>query len=371
MKLVNMHSILQPTISENYAHPAFNITAFHQLKGVLQVHENLRTPAIVQIGMMAISFLGEAGDISDSSLDEKARGADRLFGYVQELKETFRIPLVIHADHCKDVETIRMLIKKGFTSVMIDGSHLPFSENIELTREVVKIARPMGVTVEAELGILAGTEDNIFSETSTYTNPMLVPEFIRKTEANCLALSFGTKHGVRKGTSIKLRKEIVSAARENLLHSGYSTALVSHGSSTVPEYIVKEINNLGGKLTGVGGIPVPALQEVIACGIGKINIDTDMRLSITRNIRELLSKSDSVYSDTEAIKIRRNLEENAGEIDFRNFLAPVRSLLLTGEINSTFDQKIAECLEKGAAEMASQLLVQFNTVARAGILSTA
>ncbi len=364
MKLINLHTLLEPTLNSNYAHPAFNITAFHQLKGVLEVHETLRTPAVIQIGMMAIGFLGNADDFTSTGIEEKAAGADRLFSYLRRLDSSFSIPVVIHADHCKDLETIQMLVDKGFTSVMIDGSHLPFSENIALTRRAVEIAHPHGVSVEAELGVLAGTEDNIFSENSTYTNPMRVPEFIEKTGADCLALSFGTKHGVKKGTDVKLRKEIVCSARECLLHSGFSTPLVSHGSSTVPAYIVQAINQLGGKMEGVGGIPIPALKQVIENGIGKINIDTDMRLSITRNIRTLLSESDYTTTDEKALKVEELLKQIPSEIDFRKFLFPVKNTLLTGETSSAFTIAVAAALERGAAEIAAQLLVNFNAIGK-------
>ncbi len=368
MRLINLHTLLQPTVSSNYAHPAFNITAYHQLKGVLDVHEFLHTPAVIQIGMMAIGFLGGAKDFTRTGLEEKAAGADRLNSYLKSLESRYSIPIVIHADHCKDLETIQMLVNKGFTSVMIDGSHLPFSENIELTREAVRIAHPRGVSVEAELGVLAGTEENIFSESSTYTNPMLVSEFIDKTGADCLALSFGTKHGVKKGIDVTLRKEIVCAARECLLHSGFTTPLISHGSSTVPNYIVREINRLGGKMEGVGGIPVPALKQVIECGIGKINIDTDMRLSITRNIRELFSESGSFQSDSDATEVARYLNDNPAEIDFRKILAPVSTTLITGQTDSDFSKDIAISLERGAAEIAAQLIVEFNAVGKSRIL---
>ena len=250
-----MSAILENTLTQGYAQGAFNFTCFPQLKAILETHEIFHSPAIVEIGGIALGYLGNAADMNNATLEEKTRGAENVIAMLKQLDPLFTIPVAIHADHVKDLATIKMLVDKGFTSVMIDGSHLSFEENAELTREVVRLAHPHGVTVEAELGILAGTEDKIFSEESTYTNPLKVVDFIKKTGADCLALSYGTKHGVKKGLKVKLRREIVIAAAENLRHERLKAVLVSHGSSTVPAYLVEDINALGGKLEGVGGIP--------------------------------------------------------------------------------------------------------------------
>lgn len=357
-----MYSILENTLENSYAQGAFNVTCYQQLKAVLATHDALRSPAIIQVGNIAMGFLGKAKDMNNATLKEKSIGAKNIKQMIDSLKDNFSIPAALHADHMKDLETIKMLVQNGFTSVMIDGSHLPFNDNVELTREVVKYAHKTGITVEGELGVLAGAEDDIFSEKSTYTNPMMVADFLKKTGADCLALSYGTKHGVKKGLSIKLRREIVIASRENILHERIEAMLVSHGSSTVPAYIVEDINNLGGKLEGVGGIPLDELDAVIKGGISKINIDTDMRLSITRNVREFLAKS--ILRDTDPIlkSIWNILKENPSEIDFRVFLYPLRDMLTEGTSLGEAGQYIEACIEKAVFEIVSQLIVQFGSV---------
>ncbi len=161
------------------------------------------------------------------------------------------------------MESVKAAIAGGYTSVMIDGSSLPFDENKELTREVVKYAHARGVSVEGELGVLAGVEDHVFAASSTYTNPLSAVEFVRDTGVDALAISYGTMHGASKGKNVKLRREIPIAIRECLAHEDLDCALVSHGSSTVPQYIVREINELGGQIGEAHGIPVAELLEAI------------------------------------------------------------------------------------------------------------
>jgi fructose-bisphosphate aldolase class II len=362
MDLMPMFPILENAASNNYAQGAFNVTCFQQVKTVLKVHDALRSPAIIEAGSPALGYLGKAPDMSHSSLEEKRRGAKNLHSMVLNMRDQVAIPVALHADHVKEFETIRMLIEEGFTSVMIDGSSLSFVDNIELTREVVKYAHQYGVTVEAELGVLAGMEDDLFSENSTYTNPMKVVEFLKKTQADCLALSYGTKHGVKKGNNVKLRKEIVIAAMENMRHEGIKAVLVSHGSSTVPAYVVEDNRNLGGKIENAGGIPVEELKEVIRYGISKINIDTDQRLCITRNIREYLVNSPEKNNDPVLKEIDEYMTQNPEEIDFRMYLRPMGHLLVDstarGEGNIS---SIIRCMERGVAEIVGSLIVQFGS----------
>lgn len=364
MNLIPMLPILEKTSTEGYAQGAFNVTCFPQLKAVLETHEIFHSPAIVQIGNIALGYLGRAADMNNSTFEEKTRGAENIVKMLKLLDAEISVPVALHADHVKDFATIKMLVEKGFTSVMIDGSHLSFDENVDLTREVVRLAHPHGVTVEGELGVLAGTEDKVFSEDSTYTNPLKVVEFIKKTGTDCLALSYGTKHGVKKGLKIKLRREIVLAAAENLRHERLKAVLVSHGSSTVPSYLVEDINALGGKLEGVGGIPLDELKAVIAAGIGKINIDTDIRLAVTRNLREYFSRVSP--SDPIKMKIKDLLAEKPQEIDFRLFLQPIQDFLTDGSRAIPADLiPIYSCLKQGTMEIVGTLLVQFGSPGKA------
>jgi fructose-bisphosphate aldolase class II len=363
MNLIPMFPILEKTLDHNYAQGAFNVTSCQQVKSILEIHDMLRSPAIVQVGNIAMGYMGSAVDMNNSTLQEKRRGAKNVYSMVRSFGESMSIPIALHADHVKDFETIKMLIEEGFTSVMIDASYLSFDENIEVTREVVKHAHPFGVTVEAELGVLAGVEDDMFSENSTYTNPMKVVEFLKKTKADCLALSYGTKHGIKKGTNVKLRKEIVIAAKENMRHEGIKAVLVSHGSSTVPAYIVEDNIKVGGKINGAGGIPIAELKEIIKCGIAKINIDTDLRLAITRNIREYLVNSPLKTSDPIFKEVWEKMKAAPSEIDFRAYLSPIEPLLLDGSMQAQGNvRNIIHCMEKGVAEIVSSLIVQFGSI---------
>jgi fructose-bisphosphate aldolase class II len=363
MDLIPMYPILEKAMDHNYAQGAFNVTSFQQVRTVLEVHEALRSPAILAVGGIALGYLGGAADMNKASLEEKKRGAQNVYAMVRKMDDEITIPVALHADHVKDFATIQAVVDAGFTSVMIDGSHLSFAGNIELTREVVKYAHPHGVTVEAELGVLAGVEDDLFSENSTYTNPVKVVEFLKQTQADCLALSYGTKHGVQKGANVKLRKEIVIAAMENLRHEGIKVPLVSHGSSTVPAYIVEDNSKLGGTIKNAGGIPITELQEIIRCGIAKINIDTDLRLCITRNIREFLLNSPLKETDLTLKAIWEKMTANPAEIDFRLYLAPIAELLLDASVPAEGNVRgIIRCMERGIAEIVSTLLVQFGSV---------
>lgn len=363
MKLVPMYSMLMSAQEKGYAQGAFNVTCFPQLEAVLQAHEIMRSPALIQVGNIAVGYLGDAKEMNNSTLEEKRKGAKNIIKMLDSLKDKYSIPVAINADHSKDFDVIKALIEAGFTSVMYDGSHLPIPENIENTREVVKLAHKYGVTVEAELGILSGKEEHVFSENSTYTNPMDVVDFIKKTGADCLALSYGTTHGVKKGIDVVLRQEIVIASRENLLRSGLNVPLVSHGSSTVPKYIVEDINGYGGKLSGVGGIPISELTSAIEKGICKINIDTDMRLSITRNIRELLFNADQTSDGSTFKAIRSYMSENPSELDFRLYMDVMKKTLLNINEKQDAEQKLlVEAMSRGVLEMVSQLLVQFGSI---------
>jgi fructose-bisphosphate aldolase class II len=249
---------------------------------------------------------------------------------------------------------------------MIDGSHLPFDQNVELTREVTKFAHILGVTVEGELGVLAGMEDDIFSEKSTYTNPMKVCEFFKKTGVDCLAISYGTKHGAVKGENIKLRKEIAIASTENLRHEGIFGVLVSHGSSTVPHHIVEEINSMGGKIVNASGIPIDQLKSVIPFGIGKINVDTDIRLAVTRNIREFFIKNKSKQSSSSIGAVWELMEKKAEQFDPRVYLTPIMDELITDVLIEDEDiLSIVDCIKRGVREVVGFLIVHFGSYGKA------
>ena len=248
MPLVPLRPVLDATVKYGYAQGAFNVNAVAQAEAVIAVHEMFRSPAILQGADLANAFMGGRVDFANGTLEDKKKGARNIAEAVKKFAEQSPIPVVLHLDHGKNFDSCVAAIEGGYTSVMIDGSSLPFEENVELTREVVKYAHARGVSVEGELGVLAGVEDHVFAANSTYTNPLSAIEFFKKTGVDALAISYGTMHGASKGKDVKLRKEIPIAIKECMNHEGIQGALVSHGSSTVPQYIVNEINALGGNI---------------------------------------------------------------------------------------------------------------------------
>ena len=248
---------------------------------------------------------------------------------------------------------------------MIDGSSLPFEQNVELTREVVKYAHPLGVSVEGELGVLAGVEDHVHAASSTYTNPLDAVEFIRRTKVDALAISYGTMHGASKGKDVKLRKEIAVAVRECLLHEGLTAYLVSHGSSTVPQYIVEEINALGGRIQNAYGIALSELKAAIPCGISKINVDTDIRLAVTRNLKELFAKFPALRQSASIGGVYELLEAKKEQFDPRAFLPPLMRTVMYGEVPDDDVAQVCACIERGVKEVVGMLIVEFGSVGKA------
>ena len=258
---------MEASVKHGFAQGAFNVNAVAQAKAAIQVHEMFRSAAILQGADLANGFMGGRCDFMNATLEDKKKGAENIAGAVKKYGEDSPIPIVLHLDHGRDFDSCAAAIAGGYTSVMIDGSSLAFDENVELTREVVKYAHARGVSVEGELGVLGGQEDHVFAATSTYTNPLDAVKFIQQTGVDALAISYGTQHGANKGKDAKLRREIPIAIKECINRLGIFCALVSHGSSTVPQYIVKEINDLGGDIQNAYGINVDELIAAIPCGI--------------------------------------------------------------------------------------------------------
>ena len=193
--LVPLKPVLDAARKGGYAQGAFNVNAVCQAKAVIEAHETLRSAAILQGADLANALMGVRADFANGTVKDKIAGAKNIGDAVKKYGEDSPIPVVLHLDHGRDMESVKAAIAGGYTSVMIDGSSLPFEENIELTREVVKYAHPRGVSVEGELGVLAGVEDHVFAASSTYTNPLSAVDFVRKTKVDALAISYGTMHG--------------------------------------------------------------------------------------------------------------------------------------------------------------------------------
>ena len=368
MPLIPLRPLMEATIKYGFGQGAFNVNAVAQAKAAIEVHEMFRSPAILQGADLANGFMGGRTDFMNATLEDKKIGAKNIADAVKKYGADSEIPIVLHLDHGRDFDSCVAAISGGYTSVMIDGSSLPFDENVELTREVVKYAHARGVSVEGELGVLAGVEDHVFSASSTYTNPLKAVEFFRKTGVDALAISYGTMHGASKGKDVKLRKEIATAIRECLSHEGIFGALVSHGSSTVPKYIVDEINALGGELTNTYGIAVEELQAAIPCGINKINVDTDIRLAVTRNMKELIVKYPELRTSASIGEIYELLEAKKSQFDPRVFLPPIMDTVMKGTIPDEDVAAIVNCVERGVKEVVGTLIVQFGSFGKAPLV---
>jgi len=259
---------------------AFNVNFYAQAEGILDGLKETVSPGIVQASKGANKFQGGPDKIQYMLL-KAMRAAGAGCGHLP--------PIALHLDH-GNTESAVDCIKKGYSSVMIDASDLPEEENIIASREIVKIAHPKGVSVEAEYGLLAGVEEDIEHQKGVYANPKRVPIIISQSGVDALAIAYGTSHGANKGKTDALNLSVISDSYKRLVANGmnFDHFLVSHGSSTVPEEFVDRINRYGGDLTGTSGVPEYMIVRAIANGMRKVNIDTDLRLAMTGRVRELL-----------------------------------------------------------------------------------
>lgn len=366
--LVNLRDILSIADKMQYAQPAFNVNSVAQIKAAIEIHNELRSPVLIQGANLANGFMGGRIDFQNCSLEEKRIGAKNIGDAVRRYAAEVDIPVVLHLDHGNDFEACVAAIDGGYTSVMIDGSSLPYKDNVELTREVVKYAHARGVSVEGELGVIAGVEDDVFSENSSYTHPLQAIDFFKKTGVDALAISYGTTHGPNKGKATKIRKEIPIAIKECMKHEGIDGFLVSHGSSTVPRYIVDEINSLGGDIQNAHGIEVQQLVEVSKVGISKINVDTDLRLATTRNLRELFKKMPHLQSAPLLEDIYKILAENLTVSDPRAYLYPIMDTLMYGNIPSEEVGLVVQAIELATKEAMAPLIVQFGCYGKSNLI---
>jgi fructose-bisphosphate aldolase class II len=270
--LVTNRDLLVPARRKAYAVGAFNVNNLEIILAVAEAAIEEKSPAIIAVTPSAIKYGGLP------YLSKIARIA----------AETSPVQMSLHLDHGEDFETASKCISAGFTSVMIDGSHLKFEENIVLTKRVVDTAHPKGVSVEAELGRLAGVEESTVEEKDAIlTDPVGAEEFVERTGVDALAVAIGTSHGAYKfKAEPKLDFERLKLIKEKI-----AIPLVLHGASAVPAWIVEKAAKYGAELGGAKGIPEEHIQKAISLGIAKINIDTDLRLAFTATVREVLAKS--------------------------------------------------------------------------------
>ena len=283
--LVNSRDLFKKAVDGGYAIPAYNFNNLEQMQAILQACCETQSPVILQVSKGARKYANQ------TLLRYLAQGAVE---YAKELTGGKGIPIVLHLDHGPDFETCKSCIDLGFSSVMIDGSHLPYEENIARTREVVEYAHKFDVTVEGELGVLAGVEDDVKSEHHTYTQPEEVEDFVKRTGVDSLAIAIGTSHGAYKfkpGDDPKIRLDILHEIEKRI--PGFP--IVLHGASSVPQDMVKIINENGGQLKDAIGIGEDQLREAAKSAVCKINIDSDGRLAMTAGIRKVMTEDPSIF----------------------------------------------------------------------------
>ena len=366
--LVPMRAILEAADKYRYGQAAFNMNSVGQIEAAVRIHELLRSGAILQGAEASNAFMGGELDFMHGTAPAKRAGAKNIGDAVKKYGANSPVPIALHLDHGKSLETVKACIAGGYTSVMIDGSSLSYEDNVELTREVVKYAHPYGVTVEGELGVLAGVEDHVFSATSTYTNPMQAVDFFKKTKCDTLAISYGTCHGANKGKDTKIRREIAIATKECMMHEGISGFLVSHGSSTVPQEYVRQINAMGGQLENAYGIDVAQLVDVAKAGINKINVDTDIRLACTRNILELFRDHPELKDSPSIGQLYRDLVAKPKNFDPRNYVGSIMDAIMHGCGDDEHIKLIDRCMQDGVTESIAPLLVQFGSYRKSDLI---
>ncbi|OQY12101.1 MAG: fructose-1,6-bisphosphate aldolase, class II [Desulfobacteraceae bacterium 4572_19] len=304
--LVNTKDMFKKAMDGQYAVPAYNFSNMEQLQAIIQACVETSSPVIIQVSNGARQYA------NSDFLHHLAAGA------VQYAKNHGKeIPIALNLDHGADFKVCKDCIDNGFSSIMIDGSHLPYDENIALTRKVVEYAHKFDVSVEGELGVLAGVEDEVTAETSSYTKPHEVIDFVNRTGVDSLAISIGTSHGANKFTVEQctkdkdgilvpppLRFDILAEIEKKL--PGFP--IVLHGSSSVPHDKVKIINKFGGDVKDAIGIPESQLRQAVKSAVCKVNIDSDGRIVMTASIRQFLV-------------------ENPDKFDPRQYLGPARDAL--------------------------------------------
>jgi fructose-bisphosphate aldolase class II len=291
MPLIGTKELFKKAYTGGYAIGAFNVNNMEIIQGIVEAAEEENAPLILQISKGARNYARH----------------EYLMGLIEVALKISDLPIAVHLDHGDSFELCKSCIDGGFTSVMIDGSHLPFDENVALTKKVVEYAHPRGIPVEAELGKLAGVEEHVSvaEKDAVFTNPDEAVEFVEQSRCDSLAVAIGTSHGAYKfkGTP-KLDFERLHKIEEKLPNF----PLVLHGASTVIPEFVAECNKYGGNIPGAKGVPEGMITEAVKTGVCKVNIDTDLRLAMTA-------------------KIRKEFAENPSNFDPRNYLGPARTAI--------------------------------------------
>lgn len=291
MALVTTKEMFKKSMDEGFAIGAFNVNNMEIIQAIVDAASEAKSPVILQASSSAIKYAG--------------------IDYLMKMVEAATIvhpevPIALHLDHGPDFETCKMCIDAGFTSVMIDGSKYDFEENIRVTKEVVDYAHSKGVVVEAELGKLAGIEDdvNVDSKDAMYTDPEQAEEFVRRTGCDSLAIAIGTSHGAYKFKGdAKLRFDILAEIKKRIPE----TPIVLHGASSVLPHLVDMCNTYGGDIPGAKGVPNEMLVEASKSGVSKVNVDTDLRLALTAGIRKVFVEEPNAFDPRKYLTPAREL----------------------------------------------------------------
>ena len=291
--LATLKQVLSQAQKERYAVGAFNVNNLEILQAVVGAAAKLKSPVILQTSEGAIAYAG----------------MNYLRCMVDQAARENRIPIVLHLDHGRDLAIIRQAIKNGYTSIMIDGSHLPFEENIAVTKKVVGWAHAKGVSVEGELGTIGGAEEKIVARKILYTDPDAAEEFVERTGVDALAVAIGTAHGAYKFSGeakldIKRLKQIKGCVK---------TPLVLHGASGVPDWLVRTAEQYGAKLGKPEGVPDDQTRDAIRNGICKINTDTDLRLAFDAGVREFLATAPEDFDPRHILGRAREIMQSVVE----------------------------------------------------------
>ena len=303
MPLVTSKEMFEKAYKEKYAIGAFNVNNMEIIQGIIEAAKIEQSPLILQVSAGARKYASHI----------------YLMKLVEAALEDSGLPICLHLDHGEDFEICKACVDGGFSSVMVDGSRLPFEENIALTKKVVEYAHARGIVVEGELGRLAGVEDAVKVNTkdATYTDPDQAVEFVERTGVDSLAIAIGTSHGAYK---FKGDPELDFARLEKISNMLPDFPLVLHGASTVLPEFVSKCNEFGGEIMGAKGVPEEMLLQAGKLGVCKINIDTDLRLAMTASIREHLVNNPGDFDPRQYLKPARNAIQNMVQHKIKNVL---------------------------------------------------
>lgn len=307
MALITTKEMFKKAYEGGFAIGAFNISDLEQLQGVLKAAKAKNSYVMIQASMSAVKYAGP----------------HTLVEMVKVASDEIGVDVALHLDHGPNMDAIKTCIDAGFSSVMIDGSHFDFEENVRITKEAVEYAHSKGVVVEAELGVLAGTEDDVTSDVHKYTQPAEAVEFVERTGVDSLAIAIGTSHGAFKFKGeAKLRFDILEEIQSKL--PGFP--IVLHGASAVDQNAVATCNEFGGNIAGAKGVPVDMLRKASSMAVCKINMDTDLRLAMTVAIRKFLAENPKEFDPRKYIGAGRDAIQAVVESKIDDVLGSANSI---------------------------------------------